>query len=162
MSLATCMSSLGKCSFKSFAHIYELLLSCMSCLYIWNINFLSMASLANIFSHVEKAGCFFHYVHDFLCYPKAFKINQVPFLKILLLLHQKIEWKCVPCYLIGRINIIKITVFPKSIFIFNEIHSKIPRTFSTELKLIILNFNETTKDPEFQGNSEKKVTKLEV
>ena len=67
--LANCMYSLEKCPFKSFAFIYELLLSCcMSCLYVWNINFLSVASLANIFSH--SAGCCFHYVHRSLCYPK--------------------------------------------------------------------------------------------
>ena len=79
--LANCMYSLEKCPFKSFAFIYELLLSCcMSCLYVWNINFLSVASLANIFSH--SAGCCFHYVHGSLCYPKAFKFNKVTFKKM--------------------------------------------------------------------------------
>ena len=60
--LAICRSSLDKCPFSYLAHFLIgsfifLELSCISCLYIFEISCLSVASFAIIFSHSE--GCLF-------------------------------------------------------------------------------------------------------
>ena len=70
------MSSLEKCLFSSLTHLLIglfifLVLSCMSCLYILEINPLSVV----LFATLPFWGLFFNLVYCFLCCAKAFKFN---------------------------------------------------------------------------------------
>ena len=67
--LAFCISSLEKCLLRSLDHfsigmLGFLLLSCISCVYILEINPLSVVSFETIFSH--SIGCFFFFFFFFL------------------------------------------------------------------------------------------------
>ena len=97
--LATCMSSLEKCLFSFLVHFFIgffifLALSCMSCLYVLEINSLSVVSFAVIFSHsggflfsllivsfiAQKLGRGFLFCDDREC--DCHGVNCVPFTPI--------------------------------------------------------------------------------
>lgn len=70
------------------------------------------------------------------------------------------EWKDVPCSWIRRLNIVKRTILPKLIYIFNAIPVSIPNGFFLEIDKLCLKFTWKLEGPRKAKTILKKKNKV--
>ena len=67
------------------------------------------------------------------------------------------RWRDIPCFWIGRINVVKMTILPKAIYRFSAIPIKLPMAYFTDLEQKNLKICiETQKTPNSQCSLEGK------
>jgi hypothetical protein len=66
------------------------------------------------------------------------------------------RWKDLPCSWIGKINIVKMAILPKAIYMFSAILTKIPMTLCTDVENSVLKYICKHKQPQI-ANPEQKI-----